>query len=162
MWAELANLLSNNNDLCIGLLLKAKKIEKNEDFLGDIHLSLASLWQKEGYSSIAIKELKAYASHRKEKGWAVSDRYRELMTNTVSGSDTSTKVDFNLYISKAEDYVYGEFEWVDFVITDKWMSDDVELKQTIEDYIKYYNEKRIKERLGWLSPVQYRHRHSVA
>lgn len=37
-----------------------------------------------------------------------------------------------------------------------------ELKRAIEDYIKYYNEKRIKERLGWLSPVQYRLRHSVA
>ncbi|MBO5417580.1 MAG: IS3 family transposase, partial [Clostridia bacterium] len=23
-------------------------------------------------------------------------------------------------------------------------------------YIKYYNEKRIKEKLGWMSPVQYR------
>ncbi|MBO5470476.1 MAG: IS3 family transposase, partial [Lachnospiraceae bacterium] len=22
--------------------------------------------------------------------------------------------------------------------------------------IKYYNEKRIKEKLGWMSPVQYR------
>lgn len=37
-----------------------------------------------------------------------------------------------------------------------------ELKQAIEDYIKYYNEKHIKERLGWLSPIQYRRRHSVA
>ncbi|MGM7556598.1 IS3 family transposase [Aerococcus christensenii] len=26
----------------------------------------------------------------------------------------------------------------------------------MEKYIKYYNEKRIKERLGWMSPVQYR------
>lgn len=33
-----------------------------------------------------------------------------------------------------------------------------ELKDAIEIYIKYYNEKRIKEKLGWLSPVQYRHR----
>ncbi len=31
-----------------------------------------------------------------------------------------------------------------------------ELKEAIEEYIKYYNEKRIKEKLGWLSPVQYR------
>ena len=31
-----------------------------------------------------------------------------------------------------------------------------ELKSEIERYIKYYNEKRIKEKLGWLSPVQYR------
>lgn len=31
-----------------------------------------------------------------------------------------------------------------------------ELKSAIERYIKYYNETRIKEKLGWLSPVQYR------
>ncbi len=31
-----------------------------------------------------------------------------------------------------------------------------ELKNAIEKYIKYYNEKRIKEKLGWLSPIQYR------
>lgn len=37
-----------------------------------------------------------------------------------------------------------------------------DLKKAIENYIIYYNEKRIKERLGWLSPVQYRLRHSVA
>lgn len=33
-----------------------------------------------------------------------------------------------------------------------------ELKDAIEKYIKYYNEKRIKEKLGGLSPVQYRQR----
>lgn len=31
-----------------------------------------------------------------------------------------------------------------------------ELKDAIERYIKYYNEKRIKEKLGWMSPIQYR------
>lgn len=31
-----------------------------------------------------------------------------------------------------------------------------ELKTAIEQYIKYYNEQRIKEKLGWKSPVQYR------
>ncbi|MEY8002027.1 IS3 family transposase [Clostridium sp. Mt-5] len=31
-----------------------------------------------------------------------------------------------------------------------------ELKETIDKYIKYYNEKRIKEKLGWMSPVEYR------
>ncbi|MDU4476245.1 IS3 family transposase, partial [Clostridium sp.] len=28
-----------------------------------------------------------------------------------------------------------------------------ELKEAIEQYIKYYNEQRIKEKLGWMSPV---------
>ena len=32
----------------------------------------------------------------------------------------------------------------------------------IERYIKYYNEQRIKEKLGWMSPVEYRLTHLVA
>ena len=35
------------------------------------------------------------------------------------------------------------------------------LKQTIEDYIKYYNEERIKEKLGYLSPVEYRKKNTA-
>ena len=31
-----------------------------------------------------------------------------------------------------------------------------ELKMAIENYIMYYNTKRIKEKLNWLSPVDYR------
>lgn len=31
-----------------------------------------------------------------------------------------------------------------------------ELKEAIETYIKYYNERRIKKSLGWQSPVEYR------
>ncbi len=31
-----------------------------------------------------------------------------------------------------------------------------ELKESIEKYIKYYKEQRIKEKLGWMSPVEYR------
>lgn len=35
------------------------------------------------------------------------------------------------------------------------------LKQTIEDFIKYYNEERIKEKLGYLSPVEYRKKNAT-
>lgn len=31
-----------------------------------------------------------------------------------------------------------------------------ELKSEIEKYIEYYNKQRIKQKLGWLSPVEYR------
>ena len=31
-----------------------------------------------------------------------------------------------------------------------------ELKETIEKYIIYYNKERIKQKLGWMSPVEYR------
>ena len=36
-----------------------------------------------------------------------------------------------------------------------------QLKQSIEMYIKYYNEERIKEKLGYLSPVEYRRRNAA-
>ena len=31
-----------------------------------------------------------------------------------------------------------------------------DLKETIEKYIVYYNEARIKQKLGWMSPIEYR------
>ena len=31
-----------------------------------------------------------------------------------------------------------------------------ELERAIENYIRYYNEKRIKARLNWRSPIEYR------
>jgi transposase InsO family protein len=37
-----------------------------------------------------------------------------------------------------------------------------ELKDGIDKYIKYYTEKRIKEKLGWMSPVEYRLNHLAA
>ena len=37
-----------------------------------------------------------------------------------------------------------------------------ELKTAIENYIIYYNTKRIKEKLSWLSPVEYRLTHTTA
>ena len=36
-----------------------------------------------------------------------------------------------------------------------------QLKQAIDTYIKYYNEERIKEKLGYLSPVEYRRKNAA-
>ncbi|WP_034907867.1 IS3 family transposase, partial [Eremococcus coleocola] len=35
------------------------------------------------------------------------------------------------------------------------------LKQTIEDYIKYYNNERIKKKLDFMSPVEYRMKYAA-
>ena len=37
-----------------------------------------------------------------------------------------------------------------------------ELKEAIEKYIRYYNEKRIKASLGYQSPIEYREKMLVA
>lgn len=37
-----------------------------------------------------------------------------------------------------------------------------ELVESLTEYIRYYNEKRIKKSLDWMSPVEYRECHAVA
>lgn len=38
-----------------------------------------------------------------------------------------------------------------------------ELEEAIYNYIRYYNEDRIKEKLGWMSPLEYKeHHHSLS
>lgn len=37
-----------------------------------------------------------------------------------------------------------------------------ELEREIRKYIKYYNEERIKEKLGWMSPIEYRQHSTIA
>lgn len=38
-----------------------------------------------------------------------------------------------------------------------------ELEEAIHSYIRYYNEDRIKEKLGWMSPLEYKeHQHSLS
>ncbi|WP_091651045.1 IS3 family transposase [Megasphaera paucivorans] len=36
------------------------------------------------------------------------------------------------------------------------------LEQAIKNYIEYYNHHRIKAKLGWLSPINYRLYHTAA
>ena len=82
-------------------------------------------------------QMKAYANRLKEK------RIFQSMSRTGNCYDNSVMENF-FGLLKQEIYygvVYYSFE---------------ELKNAIEKYIKYYNEQRIKEKLGWMSPVEYR------
>lgn len=126
LWSELAECITDNNNLRIALLLKAKEIERNEDFLGDVHLSLAKLWIEEGSFSYASKELSSYAKHRMEKGWTVSALYQELYSKIKDSSIAENEVDTEESIQLAEDFVYANYKWHDYVLTEKWSHDGKE------------------------------------
>ena len=82
-------------------------------------------------------QMKTY-SHRLKK-----ERIFQSMSRKGNCYDNSVMENF-FGIMKQEMYygvVYNSFE---------------ELKEAIKKYIKYYNEQRIKEKLGWMSPVKYR------
>ena len=82
-------------------------------------------------------QMKAYSNRLKQ------ERIFQSMSRKGNCLDNSVMENF-FGLLKQEIYygvVYYSFE---------------ELKSEIERYIKYYNEQRIKEKLGWMSPVQYR------
>ena len=57
--------------------------------------------------------------------------------------------------SKAENFfsiLKNEFYYI------QTFKDEKDFRKKINEYIKYYNEKRIKERLNWMSPVEFRSR----
>ena len=56
VWSELADCIQDSNELKIALLSKALLVERNEDFLGSIHLTLADLLIKEELTSEALCE----------------------------------------------------------------------------------------------------------
>ena len=85
-------------------------------------------------------QMKAYSKRLKE------ERIYQSMSRKANCLDNSVMENF-FWILKQEIYygtTYNSYR---------------ELKLAIEKYIKYYNEERIKEKLGWLSPKQYRIKH---
>ena len=82
-------------------------------------------------------QMKAYSHRLKE------ERIFQSMSRKGNCYDNSLMENF-FGLLKQEMY-YGEVYYSFY-----------ELKSAIERYIKYYNEKRIKEKLGWMSPVEYR------
>lgn len=122
VWQEFSDCIISDNSLKIGMLSKAKSLENNEDFLGDIHLDLAKVLIEENLLENALVELEAYKKHREIKGWKLSAIFDELhkKVNTVKFSLKDNRELYKKYIPLAENFAYADFDWTEFVLTDKW------------------------------------------
>ena len=123
IWSELADCIQDNNELKISLYSKALLLEKNEEFIGQIRLSLASTLFDNGLLQEALCELNSYnQSHDK-----VSPKYLELSQKMeCSNSCELPKNNYSLYFkysSVAEDFVYSDIEAKTVSLVDKWEKD---------------------------------------
>ena len=75
VWSELADCIQDSNELKIALLSKALLVERNEDFLSSIHLTLADLLIKEELTSEALCELNIYKKFHEN----TSRKYQEYI-----------------------------------------------------------------------------------
>jgi len=125
VWQEFSECIVSDNSLKIGMLSKALSLEKNEDFLGDIHLDLAKLLIDENLLENALLELEAYKKHRELKGWKLSPLYEDFSkkTSSVKQSLTDNRELYKKYIPFAENFAYANFDWTEVVLADKWKDD---------------------------------------
>lgn len=130
VWKELAE-ATDDNELKVSAYCKAIVSEPNDEFLGDIHLSLAKLMIDNGNFSEAKRELQTYAETYHNKGWRLKDDYSYLISmiqNNVTPTDSNILF-YNLHMASAEDFVYSEIDWTTMFIADIYMQRDGE-KQT--------------------------------
>lgn len=122
VWKEFSECIISDNPLKIGMLSKALSLEKNEDFLGDIHLNLAKILIDENLLQNALVELDIYKKHREIKGGKLSSIYESLYQK-VSADQLDLKDNrdlYNKYIPLAENFVYADIEWTEVVLVDRW------------------------------------------
>jgi hypothetical protein len=126
VWSEFSECVTNDNNLKIGMLSKALSLEKNEDFLGDIHLKLAKILIDENLLENALFELNNYKKHREEKGWKIQQKYENLSQKT-SMVNLTIKDNFALYekyIPFAEEFAYNDITWTEVALVDRWKTEE--------------------------------------
>lgn len=135
VWKEFSDCIVSDNYLKIGMLSKALSLEKNKDFLGNIHLDLAKVLIDENLLENALIELEAYKKNREIKGWKLSSVFDELYKK-ASSIKQSLKNNLKLYkkyIPFAENFAYADFDWTEVVLVDKWKDDKGKERLTFSD-----------------------------
>lgn len=122
VWHEFSKLLEGIDiSISISMLCKAMTIQKNEDFLGQIHLDLAKLLHAQRFNSEAKTELNSYEKHKNEKGQKLSEEF--ILLNNELGevvAKDNNKSFYNDNLALAEDYIYSDIKWTDLLLFDKF------------------------------------------
>ncbi|MDD4410889.1 MAG: hypothetical protein PHE32_04250 [Candidatus Shapirobacteria bacterium] len=135
VWQKFSDCIVSDNSLKIGMLSKALSLEKNEDFLGDIHLELSKLLIDDNLLENALVELEAYKKHRELKGWKLSPQYEDLFKKASSNKQslTDNRELYKKFIPLAENFAYADFLWTEVVLVDKWKDDKGKDRFTFTD-----------------------------
>ena len=121
IWSELSQCIEQDNELKVALLCKSLTLERDEKFLGDIHLHLAEILIQTGDLSEAATELAVYKENREKESWQLSPQYQKLvdrigpMTNAVKDNRSF----YRKNVSVAEAYAFADIESHTFVLVDK-------------------------------------------
>ena len=148
-WNEFSSLIESNNDLKIAMLCKAALLEKNDNFLGEVRLSLAQMFIANKSLEKAGIELQLYKNNRLKNKWKFPVEFEELSKQTTLTKGNN--VDFYLENSRiAEEFAFSEVSWTKLVLIDSFkdkknkkrliFSNDQEIEISVLD--KFISEKK--------------------
>jgi len=122
VWHEFSKLLEGIDiNISISMLCKAIAIQKNEDFLGQIHLDLAKSLIVKELNGEAKTELNLYEKHKNEKGQKLSEEFLLLSNELVDVEvKENNKSFYSNNLELAENYIYSDIEWTDLLLFDKF------------------------------------------
>lgn len=118
-WNEFSSLVKNNEDLHLSMLCKAALIEQNDDFLGDVRLALAVVFERKNLIQEAGIELNLYKENRQKNQWKIGSGFDELTTkiNLVEGSNIEK---YNKLKGMAEEFAFNDLPWISLVYIDSF------------------------------------------
>lgn len=119
VWKELAESTDNKN-LKLSALCKAITSEKEDGFLGEIHLELARLLINDEKFSEAKRELETFASTYRFRGWGLKEPFGTL-TGMIPAGTKATDSNQSFYlenIKTAEEFVYAKIPWTAMVVSE--------------------------------------------
>jgi hypothetical protein len=135
-WHEFALLFSEEElDLPIGMLSKAIKLQKDENFLGSTRLDLADKLIKKNKLEEALVELNKYQEYRIANNKNLSDKFNELkvLVKEVQTHKKDNLELYNKYIIVCENFAYQDISWTELVFIEKWKNDKNKEKLSFTD-----------------------------
>ncbi|MFV0143621.1 MULTISPECIES: tetratricopeptide repeat protein [Empedobacter] len=135
VWNEFSKCFENNAEIKIGMLSKALSLQKDENFIGKIHLELANTLIENNLLENARIELDLYKNYRIHNGKTLSQDFEALYkkTNTVKLSLKDNRQLYKKYIPFAENFAYADFDWTEVVLADKWKDEKGKERLTFTD-----------------------------
>lgn len=118
VWKELAD-VADEDELKISALCKAILSEPKDDFLGEVHLSLAKLLNKKWLYEQAKCELNKYKETYEKNKWRLKSEYSILLNEIPSDTQSvnNNQEFYNSHLEAAEEFVYSDINWETMFIT---------------------------------------------
>ncbi|MBV5321395.1 MAG: hypothetical protein JZU62_06895 [Sulfuricurvum sp.] len=137
VWHEFSKIVANNEpNIAIAMLCKAMSIQKNEDFLGEMHIDLSKLLISQNLKKEAYVELKLYEKHRQEKNWKLSPEFNSLISQCSAEleENLSNKNFYANNLDVVDEYIYVDFPWVDAIVDGEFKTEDGKERLILRDF----------------------------